>query len=221
MNELSSQVSDRLVEEFRKLYTSAVADVMCSLGHRSTIDPNIRPIFLGVKVCGRAMTIKMAPGRKGDQDLSEEAKAAVKKGDFVVVETGGNCEQTRWGENSTSAVRMRGAVSVVTDGACRDIAEHMRIRFPVYCRLISPGIRKGVLVTQAYNVPVTCGGVRVEMGDIVLGDDDGVVVIPKRIAEDILNKTQAFAESDQKVKALLLEGKPVQEAYGAKKGALG
>lgn len=213
-------MSDKIVEEFGELYTAAVADVMSSLGHKTVIDPNIRPPFSGIKVCGRAMTIKMAPSRKGDRELAEEAKAAAKEGDFVVIETGGNCEHTCWGDNSTTAVRVRGAVAVVTDGACRDVAEHISIRFPVYCRMISPGIRRGILATQAYNVPVNCGGVRVEVGDIVLGDDDGVVVVPKSIAEDILKKTKAFAKMDRMVKELLLEGKSVQEAYAAKRAAL-
>lgn len=109
---------------------------------------------------------------------------------------------------------------MVTDGACRDRAEHIRVRFLAYCRMIFHGIRRGVLVTQAYNVPANCGGVRVEPGDIVLGDDDGVVIVPKLIAEDILNKTKGFAKSDRRVRELLLEGRTVQETYAAKHGAL-
>jgi regulator of RNase E activity RraA len=210
-----------LAEDVKKLYTGAVSDVMNSMGYRAAIDPNIRPIFSDIKVVGKAMTIKMGPVRKGDRNLAEEAKAAAKKGDFVVIDTGENWLQTPWGDNSTTAVRMRGAVAVVTDGACRDIAEHVRIRFPVYCRMISPGVARGVLTTHAYNVPVTCGGVRVEPGDTVFGDDDGLVVIPKAIAQDVFKKTLSFIESDQKVKELLLAGTSVQEAYAAKKGTLG
>ena len=79
-----SQVSDKVLEEFGELYTAAVTDVIFSLGYRALIDPNIRPLFLGVKVFGRAMTIKIGPGGKGDRDLAQEAKAAAKNGDFVV-----------------------------------------------------------------------------------------------------------------------------------------
>ena len=216
-----SSIPDKIIEEFSKLYTGAVSDVMGSMGYRCTLDPNIRPIFSGIKICGRAFTIRMMPARKGDVDLSEEAKESAKQGDFIVIDTGNNFEQTPWGDNSTTAVRMRGAVAVVTDGSCRDIAEQVRIGFPVYCRVISCGLRRGVLITKEYNVPVDCGGVRVEPGDVVFGDDDGVVTIPKSIAVEVLSRVTAFAEADQRVKQLLLEGKPVREAYAAKKGALG
>jgi len=83
-NKLISQVSDKVLEEFGEAYTAAVADVMSSLGYRAVIELSIWPLFLGVKVFGRAMT----PGGKGDRDLAQGAKAAAKNGGFVVIERG-------------------------------------------------------------------------------------------------------------------------------------
>lgn len=210
-----------MVEEFKNFYSGAIADTMSSLGYRCTVDMNIRPIYPGIKICGAAYTIKYVPRTRTNlKSMADEAKEACKPNTIVVIDCGGNIESSIWGENSSTACLVRGAVGFVIDGACRDTRELRDMRVPVFCRAISPGIRRKALVAIAYQIPITCGGVRVHPGDIVFGDDDGVVVVPKELAEPALDKLSKYADADRTVKKLLMEGKPVKEAYKAKRGIL-
>lgn len=220
MNDGKMQVKNEIIEEFKKLYTGAVSDVMLAMGQRATIDPRIRPIYEGIMMCGRAFTIKATPSRKNDQTVDTDAKEACKPGDVVIIDGGGTMEQTFWGENSATACKVRGAVGTVIDGACRDIASIRKMKFPTYCRFISPGISKGIVSLTKFNVTVSCGDVSVNPGDIVLGDDDGVVIVPQEMAESVLEKTNAYGEVDRRVAQALLEGKSVREAYALRKDLL-
>jgi len=210
-----------IVEKFKKFYSGAIADVLFSLGYRGTVDASIRPIYPGIKICGVAYTIKYIPRTRTNlKSIADEAKEACKPNSIVVVDCGGSIESTVWGENSCTACMVRGAVGFVIDGACRDTRELRKMKVPVFCRAISPGIRRKALVATAYQIPVSCGGIQVHPGDIVFGDDDGVVIVPEELAGQVLNKLYKYAEADRMVKKLLMEGKSVKEAYKIKRGIL-
>lgn len=207
-----------ILNKFENLYTGAISDILCSMGHRGAMDPQIRPLFEDIRIVGRAHTIRAAPTSAGTRSIAVEAKAACRPGDFVVIDMGGSCESTIWGENSSVACKIKGAVGVVIDGPCRDVAAIRRIRFPVYCRAVSPGIRKGAIVPVAYGVPVSCGGVKVNPGDLLFGDDDGVVVIPSEVEGEVVTRTLSFVKKDKAVRDALMAGMDVKEAYRLKHG---
>ncbi len=215
---------EHLIEGFKKVCTGNISDVLEAMGYRSAVHQEIRPIFVPIIMVGRAHTIKVEKmKREGDPSgVSTIAKETCKPGDVVVLACGGyqHGDAVIWGENSATACQVRGAVGTIIDGGCRDTARLREMNFPVYCRATSPGGRRGTLYTVAYDVPVVFGGIRVSPGDIIVGDDDGICVIPKEIAEEALRRVEAYAKLDQAVAPALREGKSVAEAYSIKAGAL-
>jgi len=215
---------EHLIEGFKRFCTGNIADVLEAMGYRTAMHHEIRPIFTPITMVGRAHTIRLERSRrKEDQSgVSIAAKESCKPGDVVVVACGGysHGDAVIWGENSATACQVRGAVGTVIDGGCRDTRRLREMEFPVYCRAVSPGGRRGTLFFVEYDVPVVCGGIRVHPGDIIVGDDDGVCVIPKEIAEEALKRVEAYAALDQAVAPALREGKSVAEAYSIKTNAL-
>jgi len=205
--------------------TGNIADALWAMGTLSAIDHEIRPVFTPIRLGGRAYTIKVEQTeRKGDHEDQEDvltiAKENSKPGDVIVLACGGyrHGDPVLWGENSMTACQVRGAVGAVIDGGCRDTARIRSLKIPLFTRAISPGGRGGTLYGMDYNVPVICGGIRVDPGDIIIGDDDGVCIIPKGIEEESLKAVESYGKRDQAVAPALRKGKSVAQAYAIKRG---
>lgn len=211
-----------IIEDFSKWPTGNISDALWAMGYLSAIHHEIRPIFTPVKLAGRALTIKVEKTkRKSDKPgISTIAKENSKPGDVIILACGGyeHMDPVTWGENSMTSCTERGAVGAVIDGGCRDIPALKEMEVPVFTRAISPGGRQGASYAIDYNVPVVCGGIRVNPGDIVIGDEDGVCIIPQEIEEEALRAVQVYGEKDSSVAPALREGKSVAEAYSLKKG---
>lgn len=211
-----------IVEEFAKWPTGNIADALWAMGLLTAIHHEIRPIFTPIHLAGRALTIKVERmKREGDKEnVSTIAKENSRPGDVIILACGGyeHGDTVMWGENSMTACHVRGALGAIIDGGCRDTARIRELKIPLFTRAISPGGRRGVLYAVDHNVPVTCGGIRVRPGDIVIGDDDGVCIIPKEIEEEALRVVKFYGERDQAVAPALREGKSVAEAYAIKRG---
>lgn len=211
-----------IVEEFAKWATGNIADALGAMGYSSVIDYEIRPIYTPISLAGRALTIKVERvKRKGDkEDVLTVAKEESKPGDVIILACGGYKfgDSVLWGENSMTSCQVRGAAGAVIDGGCRDTARLRALKTPVFTRAISSGGRGGTLYGADYNVSVVCGGIRVNSGDIVIGDDDGVCVIPKEIEEEVLRVLKVYGERDQAVAPALRQGKSVADAYAIKRG---
>lgn len=223
--ESSKKIGDEhLIEGFKKFCTGNISDVLEAMGYRSAVHQEIRPIFMPITMVGRAHTIKVERTKRvGDPlGISNIAKETCKPGDVVVLACGGylHGDAVIWGENSETACQVRGSVGTIIDGGCRDTTRLREMKFPVYCRATSPGGRRGTLYPVAYDVPVVFGGIRISPGDIIVGDDDGICVIPMEIAEEALRKVEAYAKLDQAVAPALREGISVADAYSIKAGAL-
>jgi|TARA_B100001750_G_C15414001_1_gene549297 4-hydroxy-4-methyl-2-oxoglutarate aldolase len=208
---------DKIIAEYSKLYTSAVSDVLLQYNIKGTMDPGIKPLFDNIKMCGRAYTIKATPVKRDTITVDEEAKENCKPGEVIIIDASDNMNQTFWGDNSTTAVRMRGAVGSVIDGGCRDVNDIKKIEFPTYCRYIGPGTSKNEVQITGYNIPITCGRIKVNPKDIILGDEDGVVVIPNEKEKEILEKTKIYAKADKEVAEALEKGQTVKQAYRIRK----
>jgi 4-hydroxy-4-methyl-2-oxoglutarate aldolase len=215
-------MSLKLVKDFGNWCTGNISDALGAMGYQVEMHHEIRPIYVPINMAGRALTVKVEHSkREGDRvDASQMAKEKCKPGDVVIVACSGykHGQSVNWGENSATACHVRGAVGMVIDGGCRDTRRLRELKIPVFCRAISPGGIPGTLYTVDYNVPVICGGIRVRPGDIVIGDDDGICVIPQEIAEKALEVVRIYGEMDQAVAPALRDGKSVAEAYGLKRG---
>lgn len=170
--------------------SSNLADAM---GRFNFMDPAIQSRS-ALPLCGLAVTVNARPA---DNLMVHKALAVATPGDIVVVSTGGNTTSAVFGElmcNTASAARLGG---IVVDGAIRDVERITALGFPAYSRSVSPGScdKDG---PGEINVPISCGGAVVCPGDIVVGDSDGVVVVPARDAAEVLDLVAALMDREEK-----------------------
>jgi 4-hydroxy-4-methyl-2-oxoglutarate aldolase len=180
-----------------------------ALGKAGAMMSNIKPIYNGMKVCGPALTVRCHPG---DNIMLHKAVAIAEPGDVLVACVG--CREAGyWGEILTVAAQARGIAGLVLDGSVRDGVAIKKRGFPIFCQgLCMKGTVKETI--EFINHPISCGDVLVNPGDIILGDDDGVVVIPKDRAEEILKKCQEREKKEEEIMRELVAGKLTLELLG-------
>lgn len=197
------------------MYTPVVADVLDRLGYREqSLRAEIRPLFPGARAAGVARTVRTIPA-------PELAPAEPYKGEMAAVDALGpgdvmivsECDWSFWGELLSTAARYRGCRGVVIDGYTRDTRAIVAMGFPVFCRGIHPADSLGRLDVAERDVPIRCGGVLVNPRDLILADDDGVVVIPRAIAEQALKLAEEKVRGENLVRQALAEGMSVAEAF--------
>ena len=203
------------VERLHKLYTPVVADVLDKIGYRQqTMRPGIRPLFAQAKTAGFALTVQTVPAREVTpaKPYAGELAAvdALQMNDVMVVGWG---EWSFWGELLSTAARYRGCNGVVIDGLTRDTQAIIDMKFPVFCRGIHPADSLGRLDVAAHNVPINCGGVHINPGDLILADHDGVVVIPHAIAEQTLKLAEEKVSGENLVRKALAGGMSATAAF--------
>jgi 4-hydroxy-4-methyl-2-oxoglutarate aldolase len=172
------RVSAAIVDRFRGLAAPNVADAM---GRFNFMEPAIQSRS-HLPLCGIAVTVMCRPG---DNLMVHKALQVAEPGDVIVVNTCGGETTAVFGElmcHTASAKKLGG---IVVDGAIRDIEGITRLGFPAFSRTVSPGAcdKDG---PGEINVPIACGGTAVMPGDIIVGDDDGVAVVPRASAEEVL-----------------------------------
>jgi 4-hydroxy-4-methyl-2-oxoglutarate aldolase len=155
------------------------------MNRMQALDAGIRPIAPGLKICGPAFTVQSVESNNWG---AHQALVLAKAGDVLVLAARGGMQSAVWGHVMTQAAKNRGLAGVVIDGCIRDSAENRSDTLPIFARGICPaGPHKGWPCNL--NVPVSCAGVAVLPGDIVVGDDDGVVVVPASRAIQVLEES--------------------------------
>ena len=196
-----------IVDRFRDIGPATVHEAM---GRQGAMDSSIKPIYSGMKICGTAVTVQC---HMGDNIMLLKSIDVAQKGDIIVVDMGDIKESDGWGELTSMAAQVKGIGGLVTNCSVRDGLVIKEMSFPIFARgLCMKGTVKESL--GWINHPIDCGGVRVCPGDIILGDDDGVVVIPKELAADVYKKSEDRENKEAKTKELLLQGKSLMDIYG-------
>ncbi|MGE4282472.1 MAG: 4-carboxy-4-hydroxy-2-oxoadipate aldolase/oxaloacetate decarboxylase [Clostridia bacterium] len=198
------RASKELVEAFSKVgETASIHECMDKTG---AMDSNIRPVWPGSKVCGTALTVHCRPG---DNLMLHKAISMAQPGDVLVVSMDGFSETGgMWGGIMTASAIKMGVAGLVTDGACRDTMLIKELNFPIFTKEINvKGTTK--ILPGKINHPVMVGGVMVNPGDIVVGDNDSVVVIPKEKAEEVLKATLAREENEDAILKTIMDGKGI------------
>lgn len=203
INESIKRPSDEIVQGFRNLlkYDSITCAISDCMGRFNAMTSDMKPLFKGIRLVGTAVTVKTLAA-----DLAAPFKAidVCRPGDIVVIDSHGSINTAFWGENMTMSALNRGVVAALIDGACRDVEEIIKLKFPVICKGIVPNV--GAIAGYGdVNVSIQCAGVTVSPGDIVVVDGNGVVVVPMDDAADILQKAQRLLEKEyllqEKIKA--------------------
>lgn len=197
--ELYKRVTEvaQIREVLMKVSTANISDAL----HRGKCLDEVKPLVEGVKLVGPAVTVRTYPG---DWSKPVEAIDVANEGDVVVIDAGG-VPPAVWGELATYSAIGKKLSGVVIWGAIRDVTEIKKLKFPAFARVVSPqaGEPKGF---GEINVPVNVSGVKVFPGDWVVGDDDGVVVIPKEKLVEITNRAMDVLEKENRIRKEIQEG---------------
>ena len=200
-----------------KLYAAVISDALDQVGYRNqTMHHNIRPLYMEAVAVGRAMPVLCVDVYEvPDQPYQMEIAAvdSLKPNDVLVCSTNYSTRNCFWGELLSTAARVRGARGAIVEGFIRDIKQIIEMQFPVFMTGISPVDSSGRGDVIAYNVPIECGGVKVNPGDIVFGDYDGVVVIPQKVENKVIEAALEKVSGENRTRDELLKGSTLKAVY--------
>lgn len=209
--------SDALAARLLVCYAAAVHDVLREMGYaRCVLPPNIRPLDPTKKLAGEIYTVSghldlnTAPHDTLVQWTGLLSKAPPGK---VMVCQPNTYDIALMGELSAETLNFRGVRGYVVDGGCRDTDFILELGFPVFCSFNTPKDIVGRWVPDRFGEPITIGEVTISTGDYLLGDRDGVVIIPGKIIDDVVQKTEQVLQSENTVRTAILVGMDPQEAY--------
>ena len=201
---------DDNVERAGKLETATLSDALDRLGINGQC-AGIRPHDPGFRLCGRAFTVQYGPagvpaGTVGD--FIDDVPA----GEVIVLDNRGREDATVWGDILTEIAHRRGIAGTVIDGVSRDMALCLDLRYPIFARGRWMRTGKDRVQVEAVNRTVAIGGVRVAPGDIVRGDADGLVVLPREHEGAILEAAEEIGRAEDAIRAAVRDGKRLDVA---------
>lgn len=214
---MSAASVDPQIVRLGKLYSAVVADVLDALGYRKqTLAADIRPLTPARQVCGRvftaqATTVDHVPAKPYELEIG--AVDAMQAGDVLVVDVGNDKTCGFWGELLTTACLFKGVRGVVMSACTRDLWKIRELDFPVFGIGYHPADSLGRADIVQLCVSITIGGVHASHGDLILGDDDGVVIVPQAAIEEALRRAEEKVSGENLVRAELARGVPIGEVF--------
>jgi regulator of RNase E activity RraA len=206
-----------LLAQFAALDTATVSDALDACG----LPPGqggLRPMWGRPRVAGFAVTVELEPlsaqpgTEHGGAHILTEAIAGAGPEDVIVVANGGRTDVSSWGGIVSVGAALRSVRGVITDGACRDVAQARELGFPVFARALVPVTARGRLRQKSAGEPVVVGEVAVRPGDVVLADEDGVVIVPRGRAAEVLGAARCLAGREAAIEAEVRSGVPLPQA---------
>ena len=196
--------SDEIMKKYETVTAATAHEAMGRLG---ALDSAIKPVRSGMRTLGRAFTCKCEPG---DNLTLHAALKMAQPGDVIVCSAAGFTEQGLFGDVMASCAKGKGIAGLVVDGGVRDAADIARIGFPVFSRSVSiKGAVKESMGTL--NEPIVVGGELITPGDLIIGDDDGVCVVPAARVEEIAEVSLEREQKEVRFRELLIQGNTTWE----------
>lgn len=197
--------SKDIINGLSKYPTALLSDAM---EKSQAMHSEIKPVVPIEKIAGPAITARTMVA---DYLTPVAAIDYAEPGDVLVIDVRAHRDTAIWGGLASTSCKSRGIAAVIIDGAIRDVAEIRKIQFPVFARAVTPNAGD-CSVLGDINVPIQCGGVLVNPGDIVVADPDGVVIVPANRAVQVLEKVKKQEEIEEKIRQLMLQGLSCYEA---------
>ena len=203
-------MNDENLTRASKLDTTSLSDALDRLGIAGQC-LNIKPLDHTFRLCGRAFTVLYGPAGKPAGTVGDYIDD-VEPGAVVVLDNGGRENATVWGDILTWVAHRRGVAGTVIDGACRDTHRGRELKYPIFSRSYSMRTGQDRIQVEATNVVVNIGDARVAPGDLLRGDADGVLVIPREHEAAVLAAAEEIDGIEQQIRALVNEGHTLTEA---------
>ena len=208
---------DEVCRRFSVIYTGAIADVLDEMGYRNQVLPSdIQGLTRDQRVAGVALTLEGEPTASVDPEEVYipllEMLGRLSDGDVIVSQPHDNVS-AHIGELSAETAKFRGARGAVIDGGARDVDYILRLGFPVFCRYRTPSDVVGRWKLVSVGRPISIGAVTIRRGDFVVGDRDGVLVIPQEITPQVLQKSEEVVGTENLVRKAVLQGVHPVDAY--------
>jgi len=206
-----------MIDRLQSLYSGVVADVLDGLGYRNQCLPShIRPLTPLNRVAGvvfpvKAITVNEIPARPYELEIA--AVDAVQRGDVLVVDAGDDRTSAFWGELLTTACSYKGVSGVVMTACTGDMWKIKELNFPVFGIGFHPADRRGRVDVISIGEPFMIGGVQARRGDLILGDEDGVVIIPQEVVDQTLRLAQEKVAGENRARTDLAAGVPMAEVF--------
>src|SRR5438270_4664284 len=212
----AATTGDPLMDGFRRVEVASVADAMEQLyGQKAYMSHDMRPLA-PAKFAGPAVTVMLKKeehqeGAKASQGMLDAIDTAP-AGSVYVMSLEDGLDYAGIGGLMATAMKYRGFAGAVIDGSVRDTPQIRKLQFPVFSRGVAPSTTINHYRFAGVNVPVTCAGVRVNAGDIITADEDGVAVVPRAKADEVLKKAQALDDTEHSMLPFIEKFRSIKEA---------
>jgi regulator of RNase E activity RraA len=203
-----------LLARYEKLYTGAISDVLrefCLLDQ--SLPGHLRPLRDSDVVAGIAFTVKSSPNVKitGEMDFRTQMLDGMPVDSFVVWDTSGDEKATLWGGVMTATAYGKGIRAACIDGGIRDTKQILEKPFPVYYKYRIPNGSLGRCQITHYQIPIKIGDVTIKPGDVIFADCDGVVCVPRDLANDVLLRAEEIRANEKEIFQWVAEGQSIQQ----------
>lgn len=215
-------LSDAAKQQLNAVSTATLTSQLLKRGFRNTFVSGCVPLCPHLRLLGYAFTLRYAPAREdldvdvdfdNDTNVQRLAVEAIGQDEVLVIDARGELRAASFGHILMTRIKIRGAAGLVTDGALRDTPAIARLELPSYCRGAHATTSAVIHHPADMNVPIGCGGVLVMPGDVVVGDAEGVVIIPRAHAEDVASAAYAQERLEEFVTGKVAGGAGIRGLY--------